>query len=73
MGLYYVLGMVSMYAFGTMLYAFNIPERWFPGLFDTFGNSHQLFHCLIFFAALTHYYGIIQAFKWHHSAQSVIG
>ncbi|KAJ2454547.1 hypothetical protein EV183_001418 [Coemansia sp. RSA 2336] len=71
-GLYYILGMVTLYAAGTLLYAFNIPERWYPGLFDIVGNSHQLFHCLVFLAALTHYYGIIQAFKWHHSAQSVV-
>ncbi|KAJ1880230.1 hypothetical protein H4R99_006467 [Coemansia sp. RSA 1722] len=71
-GLYYMLGMCGFYIAGTMLYAFNIPERWFPGLFDIVGNSHQLFHCLVFVAALTHYYGIVQAFKWHHSAQSVI-
>ncbi|KAJ2258069.1 hypothetical protein GGI13_000702 [Coemansia sp. RSA 455] len=71
-GLYYMIGMVGLYIAGTLLYAFNIPERWFPGLFDIVGNSHQLFHCLVFFAALTHYYGIVQAFKWHHSAQSVV-
>ncbi|KAJ1887715.1 hypothetical protein LPJ81_006467 [Coemansia sp. IMI 209127] len=72
MGLYYMFGMYSFYVLGTLLYAFNIPERWYPGLFDIVGNSHQLFHCLVFTAALTHYYGIIQAFKWHHSAQSVV-
>ncbi|KAJ2785758.1 hypothetical protein H4R18_000304 [Coemansia javaensis] len=71
-GLYYMLGMGALYVAGTVLYAFSIPERWFPGLFDIVGNSHQLFHCLVFFAALTHYYGIIQAFKWHHSAHSVV-
>ncbi|KAJ2706625.1 hypothetical protein H4R19_004992, partial [Coemansia spiralis] len=71
-GLYYMLGMCALYVAGTALYAFNIPERWFPGRFDIVGNSHQLFHCLVFFAALTHYYGIIQAFKWHHRAQSVV-
>ncbi|KAI8326486.1 HlyIII-domain-containing protein [Martensiomyces pterosporus] len=72
MGFYYMLGMGGLYVAGTLLYAFNIPERWLPGLFDIVGNSHQLFHCLVFFAALTHYYGIVQAFKWHHSAQSVV-
>ncbi|KAJ1732028.1 hypothetical protein LPJ72_003637 [Coemansia sp. Benny D160-2] len=71
-GLYHLLGMGGFYVLGTLLYAFNIPERWYPGLFDIVGNSHQLFHCLVFIAALTHYYGIVQAFKWHHSAQSVV-
>lgn len=72
MGLYYLLGVGAFYMAGALLYAFNIPECWYPGLFDIVGNSHQLFHCLVFIAALTHYYGIVQAFKWHHSAQSVI-
>ncbi|KAI9501866.1 hemolysin-III related-domain-containing protein [Coemansia spiralis] len=71
-GMYYILGMYGFYIAGTLLYAFNIPERWFPGLFDIVGNSHQLFHCLVFVAALTHYYGIVQAFKWHHSAQLLV-
>ncbi|KAJ2082910.1 hypothetical protein H4R24_001240 [Coemansia sp. RSA 988] len=71
-GLYYLLGMGGLYVSGTLLYAFNIPERWYPGMFDIVGHSHQLFHCLVFFAALIQYYGIIQAFKWHHSAQPVV-
>ncbi|KAJ1935624.1 hypothetical protein EC988_008425 [Linderina pennispora] len=70
MGFYYTMGMFALYVAGTLLYAFNIPERWFPGRFDIIGNSHQLFHMLVFFAALTHFYGIVQAFKWHHSAQA---
>jgi hypothetical protein len=24
----------------------KLPERWFPGTFDIFGASHQVFHCL---------------------------
>ena len=27
-----------------------VPERWFPGRFDLFGHSHQLFHVFIFFS-----------------------
>ncbi|KAJ1958733.1 hypothetical protein GGI12_004663 [Dipsacomyces acuminosporus] len=72
MGFYYMLGMGALYVIGTLLYAFNIPERFVPGMFDIIGNSHQLFHCFVFFAALTHFIGIVNAFKWHHSAQSIM-
>lgn len=29
---------------GGAIYALRVPERWFPGKFDLFFHSHQLFH-----------------------------
>ena len=34
---------------GGLMYAANIPERWFPNKYDIFGHSHQLFHVFITF------------------------
>ena len=29
---------------GALVYAQRVPERWFPGKFDLFFHSHQIFH-----------------------------
>jgi hypothetical protein len=29
---------------GAIIYANRVPERWFPGRFDLFCHSHQIFH-----------------------------
>ncbi|CAG9809118.1 unnamed protein product [Chironomus riparius] len=47
-----------LYILGAMFYALRIPERWFPGKFDLWGQSHQIFHVLVIVAALVHYHGI---------------
>ncbi|EEB07006.1 hemolysin-III family protein [Schizosaccharomyces japonicus yFS275] len=43
----YVMYSIACYCFGVTLYAFNFPERAFPGVFDNLGNSHQWWHFMI--------------------------
>jgi len=50
--------MALLYIFGTMLYAMRIPERFFPGKFDIWFQSHQLFHFFVIIGAFVHYRGI---------------
>lgn len=38
-----------------------------PGTFDLFGSSHQIFHVLVVLAAISHLFGLIKAFDYHHS------
>lgn len=40
---YWMLQFVSAIVAG-LLYVSHFPERWFPGKFDIFGHSHQIFH-----------------------------
>lgn len=47
-----------LYISGALLYALRVPERWFPGKFDIWFQSHQLFHILVIAAAFVHYHGI---------------
>ncbi|KAH8313379.1 hypothetical protein KR067_005005 [Drosophila pandora] len=47
-----------LYITGALLYALRVPERWFPGKFDIWGQSHQIFHILVIAAAFVHYHGI---------------
>lgn len=33
-------------------YSRNLPERWRPGAYDLFGNSHQIMHTLVRFEVI---------------------
>lgn len=44
----------------------RIPERFYPGKFDIYGNSHQIFHVACLLAALAHYVAICHAHDYHH-------
>ncbi|KAM7135421.1 LOW QUALITY PROTEIN: adiponectin receptor protein 1-like [Molossus nigricans] len=50
--------MAVMYITGAGLWAARIPERFFPGKFDIWFQSHQLFHVLVVAAAFVHFYGV---------------
>ncbi|TQV93754.1 hemolysin-III channel protein Izh2 [Cordyceps javanica] len=67
MGLSWVILQGAMYIFGAVLYAARWPERSFPGKFDIWGSSHQIFHVFVLLAAATHFYGMAKAFDYHHS------
>ncbi|KAH9565032.1 hypothetical protein CY35_04G056500 [Sphagnum magellanicum] len=62
--LYLEVLMGLLYGLGALVYATRIPERWKPGMFDIFGNSHQLFHVLVVAGAYTHYESGLLYLKW---------
>lgn len=41
-----------------ILYLSHFPERMFPGKFDTFGHSHQLFHVFSALGSVMQYYAL---------------
>ncbi|KAH8882613.1 HlyIII-domain-containing protein [Thozetella sp. PMI_491] len=67
MGLNWVLLEGAMYIFGAFLYGVRWPERQFPGSFDIWGSSHQIFHVFVVLAAASHLVGMTKAFDFHHS------
>lgn len=52
--------MGSLYIIGAVIYAFRVPERFFPGKCDIWFQSHQIFHVFVVFAAFVHYHGITE-------------
>lgn len=44
-----------VYLTGAVLYAAKIPERWFPGVFDYVGGSHNIWHVAVLGGILFHY------------------
>lgn len=56
--------MAAIYIGGGTLYAFRIPERFWPGRFDVWASSHQLFHVCVVTAALVHYDALLSMVKY---------
>lgn len=52
----------TIYVFGAMLYALKFPERYFPGVFDYLGNSHNIFHTCCVIGAGMHWYACVKTF-----------
>lgn len=50
--------MAVLYIGGALIYAFRFPERLWPGKFDIWFQSHQIFHVFVVAAAFVHYHGI---------------
>ncbi|KAL2264390.1 hypothetical protein VTK26DRAFT_4858 [Humicola hyalothermophila] len=46
---------LAVYFLGACVYASKVPERWFPGMFDYFGGSHNLWHIAVLGGILFHY------------------
>lgn len=46
---------LAVYVLGAVIYASQIPERWFPGCFDYFGGSHNIWHIAVLGGILFHY------------------
>lgn len=52
--------MGGTYTLGGLVYAFRLPERFYPGRFDLWFNSHQLFHVMVVTGALLYYHSLTQ-------------
>ncbi|KAI1863874.1 uncharacterized protein JN550_009372 [Neoarthrinium moseri] len=53
---------LCVYVLGAVVYASKVPERWFPGAFDYFGNAHNLWHVAVLGGILYHYVAMQQFF-----------
>lgn len=60
------------YVIGALLYIIRFPEKMFPGKFDYIGASHQIFHILVFFGALFHFLGSLDAYNYRFNNLIII-
>ncbi|ORC90330.1 adiponectin receptor protein 1 [Trypanosoma theileri] len=51
-----LLLMMTLYGVGVVVYVFQIPEFFFPGHFDIFLSSHQIWHVFVLAAAFVHFF-----------------
>ncbi|KAI1329632.1 HlyIII-domain-containing protein [Xylariaceae sp. FL0255] len=54
---------LTVYVVGAVLYASKVPERWFPGRFDFFGNAHNIWHMAVLGGIIFHYVAMLQFFS----------
>ena len=64
---YFAEGLV--YGTGAFFFATRIPESIWPGKFDIWFSSHQIFHVFVVLACLLHLYGVWDAFGWNYEHQ----
>jgi len=55
----YIFISSTLYVVGTLIYVSRTPERYWPGVFDHWGSSHQIFHVLVNFAQVIHLVGLL--------------
>ncbi|KAG0299793.1 hypothetical protein BGZ98_009756, partial [Dissophora globulifera] len=68
MALNYLFCMGAAYLIGVLLYGSRTPEVFFPGKFDNFAASHQLFHICVVIGCAVHFAGVIKAMEfWHEN------
>ncbi|KAK8062977.1 hypothetical protein PG997_015074 [Apiospora hydei] len=69
LGLPWIGATVVCNGVGVVMYAFKIPEKWHPKVFDIFGASHQIMHIMVVFAALAYSQAVLAAFDYRHSGR----
>ncbi|WVO14646.1 hypothetical protein L204_102283 [Cryptococcus depauperatus] len=63
---------ILVYVIGLLFYAFHFPECKWPGKFDLWGSSHQLWHMGIVIAIALHYRAIFVAHSVRHEYSCAI-
>jgi len=53
---------IAVYFTGALLYAMKLPEKWFPGMFDYVGGSHNIWHVAVLGGILFHYLAMQEFF-----------
>ena len=68
---HWLLFMAFSYVFGAFIYSMRIPERFFPGKFDIFAHSHQIFHMFVIVGIIAHYECVTSTASYYHRHQSI--
>jgi adiponectin receptor len=62
----YITSMGLLYTTGLVFYIFRLPERWLPGKkwqkVVGYVNSHAIWHCYVFAAALSHMFAVLEMY-----------
>ncbi|KRZ67331.1 ADIPOR-like receptor [Trichinella papuae] len=57
--IYLLVIMAFFYITGALIYSCRVPERLMPGKFDTWFQSHQIFHVFVFIALVFFYRSLV--------------
>ncbi|KAG0379250.1 hypothetical protein BGX24_001136 [Mortierella sp. AD032] len=64
----YMFCMGAAYVIGALIYGSRVPECFFPGKFDYFMASHQIFHICVLIGCGIHFFGVTKAMTFWHQA-----
>jgi adiponectin receptor len=56
----------AIYGFGAFFFVTRMPESIWPGKFNVWGGSHQIFHVLVLGGAVAHLWGVWEAYRWNY-------
>ena len=54
---------MMVYFTGALIYASQVPEKWWPGTFDYIGCSHNIWHVAVVFGIIFHYTAMTEFFQ----------
>ncbi|KAJ9606461.1 inc metabolism membrane protein [Cladophialophora chaetospira] len=54
---------MMVYFTGALIYACQVPEKWWPGSFDYFGCSHNIWHVAVVLGIIFHYTAMQEFFQ----------
>ena len=54
---------MSLFLIGGLFFAFDFPQRFYPGAFDFLGQGHHLFHLCIYFVTICQMHGVFRDFE----------
>ena len=64
----YLLVMACCYLVGGYTYVSRVPEKYWPGRFDYWLNSHQILHMMVIMGSLINWQGAVQSYHFWHLA-----
>ncbi len=62
----YWFGEALVYGIAAFFFVTRFPESAWPGKFDIWLGSHQIFHVLVVVASVVHIMGVWNAYAWNY-------
>lgn len=62
-GAVFHLGQICLFLLGGMVFAFDFPQRFYPGAFDFLGQGHHLFHLCIYLVTICQMHGVFRDYE----------
>lgn len=53
--LFGAIATIGIISIGSYFYNYKVPEAWYPGHYDLWGHSHQIWHMCVFLAPMATY------------------
>jgi Haemolysin-III related len=62
------IAMGGAYLGAAVVFSLRVPEKWYPGRFDYWLNSHQIFHVFVVLGCYIHYLAAQELVRWRDAS-----